>query len=416
MSGPAIALEELEAFIASRAAGSRFPPSIEARFEADTAEKRTWALRRGTLRTIVVYNCFLLGDALLVPDRFALSLALHLGVVTPWLALVALMLRPGISPVLRELLVASSALAMMLQVLGVYLVSSSPHAGHYQNFVLLVFLYSNVVLRPRMAFAIGATLATLALHALALALGPPMPMPVMIAVLLQSAGCALLSLAALRHVDRDLRRAYLTRLRESLRNAAAQADASHDELTGLANRRGLEQRAAEIWTRPDRVATVILIDIDHFKPFNDRYGHLAGDNCLRQVAGLLRQLCPAEGLAVRYGGEELLVLLHDVDLFSALRLAERMRRAIETLALTHEGNPGRGVVTASFGVAAGFPRDLTLQAVIAAADTALYAAKRSGRNQIWPPFSTPLREDGAGNEGKVVRLTTAARNAPNTPA
>lgn len=131
-----------------------------------------------------------------------------------------------------------------------------------------------------------------------------------------------------------------------------------------------------------------MIDIDLFKRLNDRYGHAAGDLCLKRVAAvLLAELRKTGDLAVRYGGEEFLLLLPGVEMIDAIRLAERIRRSIESAAIPNEGSGVRGIVTASFGVAASSVSDLSSLELIAAADHALYAAKSKGRNQVWPPFA-----------------------------
>jgi len=134
-----------------------------------------------------------------------------------------------------------------------------------------------------------------------------------------------------------------------------------------------------------------MIDIDHFKRLNDRYGHGTGDLCLKRLAALLlAELRKTDDLAVRYGGEEFLLLLPGLNMVDAIRLADRIRKSIESAAIPNEGSGMRGVVTASFGVAASSTSDLSSVELIAAADQALYAAKSKGRNQVWPPPATSL--------------------------
>src|SRR5581483_3118719 len=136
--------------------------------------------------------------------------------------------------------------------------------------------------------------------------------------------------------------------------------------------------------------SVVLADVDHFKALNDRYGHSAGDLCLKRVAAILTaEMRGGSDLAVRFGGEEFLLLLPGADLPSAIRIAERARRAIEAAAIPNEGATLQGIVTASFGVASSSTSDLSALELIAAADSALYAAKRKGRNQVWPPLAAP---------------------------
>ncbi len=132
---------------------------------------------------------------------------------------------------------------------------------------------------------------------------------------------------------------------------------------------------------------MLLLDADYFKLFNDRYGHLAGDDCLRAIASqLAAAACRPGDLAARYGGEEFLLLMPD-DSIRAMRLAERIRMLVLNLAIAHEGSPGPGVVTASIGVATAWPRNPgngpgSVSTLLAAADAALYQAKSRGRNQV----------------------------------
>jgi diguanylate cyclase (GGDEF)-like protein len=158
-----------------------------------------------------------------------------------------------------------------------------------------------------------------------------------------------------------------------------------DPLTGLANRRRLTDFLDAEWrraVRPRASVGLAMIDIDYFKQYNDCYGHLAGDECLRKVAGTLRQHVRDTDLMARYGGEEFAAVLPGADLTATLIVAERIRIAIAALAEPHQRAPG-GIVTVSIGVAAAIPpgRDAAPR-LIEMADAMLYEAKRAGRNQV----------------------------------
>ena len=159
--------------------------------------------------------------------------------------------------------------------------------------------------------------------------------------------------------------------------------ASTDGLTELANRRHFEEALEAELTRIERFGggvALVLADLDDFKGVNDRFGHQAGDEVLRAFADILRETAREIDLAARYGGEEFAVLLPQTDLAGAEQLAERLRRAIASRPLSPR--PGSLIaVTASFGVAA-FPDSPTPAALVAAADKALYRAKRLGKNCV----------------------------------
>lgn len=164
--------------------------------------------------------------------------------------------------------------------------------------------------------------------------------------------------------------------------------ATTDGLTGLANRRAFDERLLEEWARARRDGTqlsLLLIDVDHFKKFNDHYGHLAGDGCLRALGRILSAHAkrPAD-LAARYGGEEFAVLLPDTGPDGCAEVGEGIRRALHELAMLHAQNPPSRLVTASVGAATSLPSQTTTDCnmLVAAADRALYAAKDSGRDRL----------------------------------
>jgi diguanylate cyclase (GGDEF)-like protein/PAS domain S-box-containing protein len=163
-----------------------------------------------------------------------------------------------------------------------------------------------------------------------------------------------------------------------------------DPLTGLANRRAFDEQIEREWKRTLREGSrmsLLLLDIDHFKEFNDRYGHQAGDSCLRVVAATIVGNARSSDIAARYGGDELAVILPYADIVDAGVVAEKLRSAVEELWLTHEGNPeGGNWVTVSIGGATALSCDVvTIRApeyLLTAADHSLYEAKKQGRNRV----------------------------------
>ena len=198
-------------------------------------------------------------------------------------------------------------------------------------------------------------------------------------------------------------------------NAALLRLVDMDGLTGIANRRHLDRKLTEEISRCGRnhaSLSVVLLDIDHFKRFNDSHGHLAGDECLKQVARVLeRELLRPSDLAARYGGEEFCLVLPETDCAGALQVAERMRAGIAALKLTvasaaeaasaasdtaasdtaasdtaasdTAASDTKASATASFGVATAVPSPrTTAQSLLTAADAALYRAKAGGRDMV----------------------------------
>jgi diguanylate cyclase (GGDEF)-like protein len=172
--------------------------------------------------------------------------------------------------------------------------------------------------------------------------------------------------------------------------------AQQDALTGLYNRRHLEERlSSELAAaqRHARALSLLLVDIDHFKSVNDRYGHLAGDEALKKVASVLAAALRKEDVLARFGGEEFVVIARETGLAGARALGERIRQAVESARLSFEGREvGLTVsigVTVSIGISEYVP-GRTDRDLFQAADRALYAAKQGGRNRVVTvPFGVP---------------------------
>jgi diguanylate cyclase (GGDEF)-like protein len=161
-----------------------------------------------------------------------------------------------------------------------------------------------------------------------------------------------------------------------------------DGLTGVANRRYFEEILEREWAaarRHELSLAAIMLDIDYFKPFNDMYGHQAGDHCLKQIARVFdKSLRRGNDLVARYGGEEFVILLPDTHHEQALEIAELLRESIAELEVQHEGSPWQkltaSVGVAVYGAASGIDSAFEL---IERADRALYQAKHRGRNQVY---------------------------------
>ena len=174
----------------------------------------------------------------------------------------------------------------------------------------------------------------------------------------------------------------LRKANDILRHASA-----IDGLTGLANRQSFDECMDREWRRAVReqhVLSLIMIDIDHFKRYNDNYGHQGGDECLKKVAAVIAgSVKRAADLAARYGGEEFMVVLPDTDSRGATEIAERLRIEVEVLGVPHAFSATASVVTISIGVASLVPEQhLDPSHLIKLVDTRLYAAKHEGRNRV----------------------------------
>ena len=188
----------------------------------------------------------------------------------------------------------------------------------------------------------------------------------------------------------------ISAMRHRLLEVSAELEKANDELrqlahvdglTGLSNRRYLDQFLRMEISRSRRYQqplAVILADVDYFKRFNDHYGHLHGDDCLKKIARAQTAVCQrSTDLVARYGGEEFAIILPDTDVHSAEIMAERLRSSVQALAIQHEYSDVAKVCTLSLGVASGIPgSDSQAENLLQQADAALYQAKQTGRNRF----------------------------------
>lgn len=265
--------------------------------------------------------------------------------------------------------------------IGAIPLAAGAMSGQYE---LLLFLPLMIVgpffflgLRFRMALlSVVLMLVSFAIAAVVAGLGMPFTIRVCAFLILCAVACAVCA----KHFERWCRTSFLeSRLITEL--------VELDPLTGTKNRRVFDEQLARLWKQAitdRRSLAVLLIDVDHFKAFNDRYGHQAGDQALRRVSQALKGLITRPwDVLTRYGGEEFAALLYDVDTSQAEQIAEGMRRAVMDLSIEHRASRTGPTVTVSVGVAAIEPTvSRKPRGATQLADEALYAAKQRGRNGI----------------------------------
>lgn len=368
----------------------KFPRQLETAFEHEVAAQRCRQLALGGLFGILLYDLFLVPDWLVAPQTFLTALWVRLGVVTPLalLMICSLYLNPPVA--IREFLVAAGSVVLgagsilYLMVIG----NSSTHSAQHQS-IILIILFITMIQRVRFWWAMAACLACFAIHTIGLAILPIYTFEFQISANAVFGCAVVLTLFASYVLERETRMNYLLSLRGRLQRRDLDAKSRRDPLTGLRNRRSLDEAIESC----DRAApgskeevAVILLDIDHFKSFNDTAGHQAGDVCLKRVAGIIQsELRDYADDVFRFGGEEFIVLLRGVDLPMAIRISERIRKAVEGASIPHPALDRGEVVTVSLGVGSAIlSREIRVGLVISVADAALYSAKRNGRNQVAP--------------------------------
>ncbi|MBX5455122.1 MAG: diguanylate cyclase [Acidobacteriia bacterium] len=386
--------------LAERSYRLRFPPLLEARYEKDTEAARRRSLKQALLASLVVYASFEFDLWYIAPDIRHWDPFVRLGISAVLLA-GALVQSFRLSAWIRETIPFGVAVLVALHI-GAQVLGSHSAAGiHILYTFPLLIVFTNLF--GQLIFPFSVALSALVgviflfvLHALkeiswAEQLNAGL-------VMLSTIGITLLGNYRL---ERQQRQTYLLSLQETLRrealskvNRRLRQLTFSDYLTDLANRRRLEQVLEEVWRAPNgnsQPLGILMVDVDHFKAFNDRYGHLSGDACLQTVAKILRaHMRSGVDVVARYGGEEFVVVMPDQTLLSTVRTGERIRLAVEDAALPHEVSPYQ-VVTVSIGVASASIADIANpETLIAQADAALYAAKEAGRNRVFPPLSSVI--------------------------
>lgn len=373
----------------------RFSPAVAEHYERDHAPERGSDLRRNGLVGILFYNVYNITGLILTPDVVGPSLVVRLGLFTP-VALLLVWLIGRVGAVQRERLMLVGMIGAIVSQIAMVWLTQAPLGSYAFAEVALAVIFGNIVLALRFPHAIVMTGVSALVVGAALATKPGLDGALRIALFIQFATACASSLYANHQMEARRCRDYLVGLRARLlREVAEQArqrfqDLSRtDALTGLPNRRALDL-CLDRWLTDGAPIAIAMIDIDHFKRFNDTLGHLAGDACLRRVADTLAALTFArtDCLCARYGGEEFAVVLKGGGRREAARLAVDLVETVAALAIPHPNRGDRnGVVTVSVGLAVGgevtdaASRSDRKAALLAAADRALYEAKRRGRNR-----------------------------------
>ncbi len=380
----------------------RLPGTLEREFREDMLDRRiTHVLRSGWLG-LLIHDSFLLVDWLMAGDVFWFSVMVRMLVITPGGILMLVMLhrhsdwiRRKKALLVNDWIIYVSGWAAALGLALILLKSHSPLAMYYHAGFLVVMIYGTLVQQLSVKSAAGFILGILLIDFFCAAHGQEMPTPIRIAMMELLTVCGSFCMVAVVTVERARRRRYLlmrreNNLSESLLtvNMQLQELSRSDVLTGVANRRHLHEYIQQVWDRAmadGSPISVLMIDVDHFKRYNDLYGHPAGDECLRQVAACMRKsLRNAGDFVARYGGEEFVAVLPGAPMIMAEQAAERVRQSIEALSMRHEDSTTSPVVTVSIGVATAIPGTLGMNPdkLISNADRALYDAKRGARNRV----------------------------------
>ena len=371
-----------------------FTRRLEQRFLSDTLNLRKARFLIMGIIAVFIYNLFLITDREMLPDVYLTAWKIRLWIVTPAMILVLILMRSRVFARFLDIFVDFLVLLTSASIILILELSHHPNVVHYHTGIILIVMFGNIIVRLRFWHAFCVSWLTFLLYVLTVSRITPMPPPVMINSSIVLFSAIIISLIADYQMENDLRWNYLRNLLKEietlgLEKAKAELErlSSSDVLTGLANRRHFDALLDTEWRmgiRNGTLLSVLFLDVDDFKAYNDNYGHHAGDICLQKIAAVIRKsIHRPHDLCARYGGEEFIILFPDTSLENTLQVAEKIRKGIELTNLPHSFSRAASHVTISIGVATMTPvRGMSQNLLIEMADRALYKAKELGRNQV----------------------------------
>jgi diguanylate cyclase (GGDEF)-like protein len=370
-----------------------FPKELEDRFVEEGASKRFLVMLVAGICGILIFGGMIIADVLLSPETLAFAAIVHLAVFPPLVVAGLYILSKMRMPAVNEWLIAGAGILAVLLEAAVILSSQNPINGWRVVELNIIIVYTCAVARFWPAVTTG--MAGLVVHGYIVShMVDPTGLLALNTTLL-ALNCTAFVLYGNYKLEHDERMAFLLDSREkALSDELSEANerlkrmATTDMLTKGSNRRYFEEFLSECWSRAQeqkRAISLLVLDIDYFKAYNDRYGHQAGDQCLIKVAQALTScIRKPSDLVARWGGEEFVVVLMDTDVDAAAAAAERIREAVIALKLEHAGSQCAPHVTVSGGRVSMRPeRGESCQHMIDLADEALYRAKGAGRNRIY---------------------------------
>lgn len=372
----------------------RFPGELEAQYQRDEAARRNQLLRIGMALAMFLTVGLLLPDWLMVPDMFEQALGLRLlAYVLPMAIWLTLYERMSMRWREWSTVVGTSVSGCIVVWLCVH--STDELAQPYLVSLAMILLFNSGVTRIRFGPAVVADAMILLLFAIGVSQLQVVNGVLMVAITLILLSTAVFGLYGSYWLEHEERTNWLLHQHEQLLlgeleqgNQRLDELSRHDALTGLANRRHVDAFLQQVWERARHdgaEVAVLMVDIDHFKAFNDHHGHPEGDACLHDVAQTMADHLRLPGdLLGRFGGEEFIAVLGRATPETAAAAAERLRTGVRQMARRHGASPTADIVTVSIGAACvrPQPQERGPERLLALADQALYKAKLGGRDRV----------------------------------
>jgi diguanylate cyclase (GGDEF)-like protein len=369
------------------------PDALRARYRSQQLRARRRHNGFVVIGLMIIFDLFWLGQLKSAPELASLSGVLRLTVMTPaCLLFLALDWRHRLGRFYDLMLVTVSVTAALITALLCVRTTSLTTLSDVRA-TPLILLTTGLLMRisPPAATANSALCAAAFIGSIVAS--KVVPRPEIGSLVLTDLAIASVTLGFSMMLEQRDRTVFLLRTSDQIhraelavQNRGLRGETLTDALTGVANRRCFDETLAAQWHHALQAGEwigLIMLDIDHFKAFNDEYGHQGGDDCLRLVAERASTQIRTGDMIARYGGEEFVVVLPGAPMITVAAVAERIRAGVEGLALRHAGHGAQAIVTVSLGGASVVPSDVHgIRRLVEMADQNLYDAKRGGRNRV----------------------------------
>jgi diguanylate cyclase (GGDEF)-like protein len=343
---------------------------------------------------LILYDLFCINDYIVLSDIYKTAWFIRLCIVTPIFIVDLLMIKSKRFRNIIDALAAFVVVLVCLSIVIIYGLSSHPDHIHYHTGIILVIIFGNILIRINFRYAVASSFIVLIIFSVTSPYLLQVTHEVYINNVLVLFFAIVISLAGNHELGREHRRNILFNLLLHIKSKKLEDSnrrltelSISDALTGLANRRYFDDKIRQEWRANLRTRlpiSLIFIDIDYFKSYNDNYGHQTGDQCLTLIANELAHFARRpRDLCARYGGDEFVVLLPEIVQSEAAEIAEKIRQRILGLEIRHNFSETAPFITISLGVAELTPSlDNDSSLLIRTADNALYLAKARGRNRV----------------------------------
>jgi diguanylate cyclase (GGDEF)-like protein len=340
---------------------------------------------------LVIFDLFLFLDYIILDDIFHIAILIRLGIVSPIIVLYIGFYYNIKSPRMKDAGKILITLLLGLSIVFFVAISHSRESLFYFSEIILVVIFGNTFLRMPFFHALVSSLIIFFAYVFFFPIDFHLPGEVRISQSVFLLTGILITLFANVSLDFNARKRFSLSLRERIhrqillrKNIHLAELSSIDPLTGLANRREVDNYLSNLKQMRPEILSIIMLDIDYFKQYNDLYGHSSGDACLQKVAAILAgSVHRKRDLVGRYGGEEFIIILPETSLADTLMISRRILADLEKAALPNEKSPVSQIVTLSAGAACGEVAVTgDVDAILKTADDCLYKAKEKGRNQV----------------------------------